>query len=114
MTKTNTLKHGSDADKMSQTMVSSSVKGSGDANVPKTQEMEGDESSEEEKVHVKRKTDTDCKNLDFEQHIKERRSKSPPNFTSVNRQKVHEMNTGRPLKERIEVPEGFEIYQYGN
>jgi hypothetical protein len=24
------------------------------------------------------------------------------------------MNTGRPLKERIEVPEGFEIYQYGN
>lgn len=76
--------------------------------------MEDDESEEEAHVAIKRKADTDCKNADFEMHLKERAGRSPTNFQAVNRERVNSMNTGRPLKERIDVPDGFEIYQYGN
>ena len=39
---------------------------------------------------------------------------TPPDFMVLNKQTVHNMNTGRPLKQRIEVPEGVEVYPYGN
>ena len=58
--------------------------------------------------------DTDCKNAGFEEHLKQRRAKSPTNFLQTNKGKVHSMNSGRPLKQRVDVPDGVEVYPYGN
>jgi hypothetical protein len=75
---------------------------------------EEDTEPEEQKVVQKRKVDTDCKNPRFEDHLKQRRAASPTNFKHTNVVRVHSMNSGRPLKQRIEVPDGVEIYPYGN
>ena len=70
---------------------------------------------EEEKTTVqKRKADTDCRNDYFIESLKARGSQTTRNFMNTNKQSVTDMNTGRPLKARIEVPDGVEIYPYGN
>jgi hypothetical protein len=48
--------------------------------VPKVTEPEESDEPVEQKVTQKRKVDTDCKNAGFEEHLKQRRAKSPTNF----------------------------------
>lgn len=62
----------------------------------------------------KRKADTDANNTEFERALAQRAKDGPDNIKIRNIQRVHSMNTGRPLKERLNVPEGVEVFQYGN
>ena len=62
----------------------------------------------------KRNPDTVHQNESFNEHLKKRAEENAKNFHSINKQKVNDMNTGRPLKQRIDVPDGVEIYPYGN
>ena len=75
--------------------------------------METESEDEEEQV-VKRNPDTDANNPDFERHLADRRQMTPTNFLTANKEYVHSLNRGRPLKPRIDVPEGVEVYPYGN
>lgn len=63
---------------------------------------------------VKRKADTECKNNDFELHIKERIASGPDDFKRKNRDRIQSLCSGRPLKERLSIPEGVDVFQYGN
>ena len=47
-------------------------------------------------------------------HLKERANNPIKNFKSANIEVVHAMNSGRPLKERLSIPEGVDVFQYGN
>ena len=95
---------------MSQTAVSKSEL------TPVAKPEDDYESEEEESLVIakKWKADTDCKNANFEASLKARTMKPAPNFKTVNKERVHSMNTGRPLKERVEIPDGVEVYPYGN
>ena len=75
---------------------------------------EEEESEEEEEVVRKRNPDTDARNPQFVKSLDQRNSQPPPDFRRMNIDTVHNMNTGRPLKQRIEVPDGVEVYPYGN
>lgn len=55
-----------------------------------------------------------CKNAEFERYLRERAKSSPKNFNHVYKELVNSMNSGRPLKQRVDVPDGLEIYPYGN
>jgi hypothetical protein len=76
-------------------------------------EMEHESEEEEERAVAKRKADTDCKNRQFVKRLKDRGTEEVKDMLFANKLHVHEMNTGRPLKPRIEVPEGFEVHGYG-
>jgi hypothetical protein len=41
---------------------------------------------------------------------KSRKMAGVSDFTMMNIDKVAAMNTGRPLKERMEIPDGYEVY----
>lgn len=60
-----------------------------------------------------RKGPTEHKNPDFDMMLNSRKHAGIQDFTNVNVEKIAAMNTGRPLKERIEVPDGVEVFQYG-
>lgn len=68
----------------------------------------------EKKISDKRKADTDCKNSQFELTIKERTAMGPDDHKQKNMRMVSSMNSGRPLAQRLELPEGSEVYGYGN
>lgn len=79
-------------------------------------QMNMEHESEEEEVDaevVKRKADTDCKNRQFVKALKQREHEDPKDMLIANKLHVHQLNTGRPLKERIDVPEGFIVHPYG-
>ena len=63
---------------------------------------------------TKRKADTDDKNREFEEILTRRYRDGPEDFQMKNIEIVHSMNTGRPLKERLNIPEGVDVFQYGN
>jgi hypothetical protein len=42
-----------------------------------------------------------------------RTANGPDNFKRKNIERVHSMNTGRPLREYWNIPEGLEVYPYG-
>ena len=52
---------------------------------------------------------TDTRNTAYEMSL---RSKVEKDFISTNREAITEMTQGRPLRERIKVPEGVEVYMY--
>jgi len=74
---------------------------------------EEEESEEEEEVIRKRNPDTEHSNRQFDTSMKQRGEEPVPDFKRMNIETVHNMNTGRPLKQRIEVPDGVEVYPYG-
>ena len=76
--------------------------------------LEDGETSPQKAIPVKRKADTECKNNDFELHMKERTATGPDDFQRKNRDRIASLNTGRPLKERLTIPEGVDVFQYGN
>lgn len=78
----------------------------------KPEEEESDEESEV--VQQKRNPDTDCLNTQFEKSLRQRKEEDMKDYQRINIQTVHKMNSGRPLKQRIEVPEHVEVYPYGN
>jgi hypothetical protein len=75
-------------------------------------EMEHESEEEDEEV-VKRKADTDCKNAAFVKALKLRDQEEPKDILFANKLHVHQLNKGRPLKARIDVPEGFIVHPYG-
>ena len=66
------------------------------------------------KITNKRKANTDCKNNEFEFTLKQRTSSPPNNFDDKNKTILASMSTGRPLQERLNIPEGVDVFQYGN
>lgn len=79
-----------------------------------THDEDEDEEEEEEIHHFKRKADTDALNKEFEMLLAQRKQTSPKNFSYMNKQRVRSMCSGRPLPERLNIPDGVEVYQYGN
>jgi len=74
-----------------------------------------DESSDEEReVILKRNPDTVCKNPEFVQSMRSRSMGVQQDFIISNRRTIRNMSTGRPLKQRIEVPDGVEVFPYGS
>lgn len=62
---------------------------------------------------TKRKADTDARNDDFEMLLRARAGGEVPDFLDTNRRHVRNQSTGRPLKPRLDIPEGMEVYAYG-
>jgi hypothetical protein len=74
-----------------------------------------EDDSGDEVVRVeKRKADTDHMNPMFTQSLRERDTSQKRNWIHEHMNLVKSMNTGRPLKQRIDLPEGFEYSPYGN
>lgn len=76
-------------------------------------DQEEESSSEDETIVKKRNPDTDSRNLNFLRLLKERSSSVIPDFKQKNVEYVHSLNTGRPLQQRIDVPDSVIIGQYG-
>ena len=60
----------------------------------------------------KRNPDTDAKNPEFVDYITIRKEQRPRSVMRINKEKVSDMCSGRPLKRRLDVPEGVEVNQY--
>ena len=75
---------------------------------------ESEHSEEEDLPPAKRNPDTVCKNPDFEKSLRSRSMQPQRDFTISNKKHVRNMSSGRPLKTRIEVPEGIEVFPYGS
>lgn len=60
------------------------------------------------------KAPTEDKNLDFEHTLKQRREADSKDFNEIQKDKLKNMSTGKPLKERMTIPEGVEVFMYGN
>ena len=73
-----------------------------------------DESDEEQEIAVKRNPDTVSKNPTFEQSLRSRSMGQQQDFIITNRRTIRNMSTGRPLKQRIDVPDGVEVFPYGS
>lgn len=89
------------------------------ASVPaRTKETARDASAEpdiavQDPASTKRKADTDARNEDFEMLLRARAGGEVPDFVDTNRRHLRNMSTGRPLKPRLEIPEGMEVFAYG-
>jgi len=60
-----------------------------------------------------RKGPTEDKNREFELVLKQRYTNPAPDFLDKNCEKLRAMSTGRPLKERLNIPDGVDVFQYG-
>ena len=60
------------------------------------------------------KAETVCTNEQFEQSLKQRANTSPSNVFHKNMDMLKSMSHGRPPKERMNIPEGVEVFMYGN
>ena len=58
----------------------------------------------------KRKADTVCTNREFELSLQERTVRGPQDIKKQNIQRVHSMNSGRPLQERLNIPDGVDVF----
>ena len=81
------------------------------AGTAKQQEDHSDNEEQSEKA-IKRNADTDAKNPDYVEYLRIREETNPKNIQAVNKENVTGMCSGRPLKKRLDVPEGVEINQY--
>lgn len=61
----------------------------------------------------KRKGDTDHHNYDFEVSQKTRNQSGPKNFKTSNCRNIKSLNSGRPLQERLVIPDEAPVYGYG-
>jgi hypothetical protein len=61
-----------------------------------------------------RKAPTDDRNEDYDMMMRARSMADVQDFTMANVSKLRTMSTGRPLKERMEIPDGVDVFQYGN
>jgi len=84
------------------------------AGMNNTQQKNDEIEVEEKKVSDKRKADTDCANRNFELSLKERSNRDPINFKHKNIETLVGMSQGRPPQERLNIPEGVDVFQYGN
>lgn len=57
---------------------------------------------------------TNDKNDDFEETLKRRMEAAPKDFNHLQKEKLKSMSTGKPPKERMNIPEGVEVFMYGN
>jgi len=46
--------------------------------------------------------------------LRERKEADPKDFNQLQREKLRHMSSGRPPKERMTIPEGVEVFMYGN
>lgn len=60
------------------------------------------------------KAETVCNNDAFEETLKHRANTSPTNAFHKNHEMIKSMSHGRPPKERMNIPEGVEVFMYGN
>ena len=60
------------------------------------------------------KADTDQNNEAFEETLRLRANQSPKNVFDENKELLKSMSIGRPPKERMNIPEGVEVFMYGN
>lgn len=71
-------------------------------------------SSEDEKEAAKKRNpDTECYNPTFEQSMKDRSTADMLNFKMRNVEFVHSLNSGRPLQQRIEIPDHIDVSLFG-
>ena len=61
-----------------------------------------------------RKAPTDARNDDFDMMLRARSMADVQDFTMANVNKLRTLSTGRPPKERMEIPDGVDVFQYGN
>ena len=79
--------------------------------------MNNAESEDEEplsKVPQKRKENTDCHNMAFDQAMKDRRQNQSQDFSRVNKTKLKLMSHGRLPQPRIDLPDNVETFQYSS
>lgn len=62
----------------------------------------------------KRKADTVCKNEEFEHTLQLREGNGQADFQMKNVATLRAMSSGRPLKERLYIPDDVEVFVYGN
>ena len=72
-----------------------------------------DDAAEERALAAKRKADTDARNEDFELVLRARAAGEATDFADANKRAIRNASTGRPLKPRLEIPDGMEVYAYG-
>lgn len=58
----------------------------------------------------KRKAETDCKNDEFEISMKQRKAQVPKDYEVMHRRNIRSMQTNRPLKERLNIPEEVDVF----
>ena len=61
----------------------------------------------------RRKGPTEDKNPEFESKLQQRYANPPPDMLEKNMGKLRAMSTGKPLKERLYIPDGVDVFQYG-
>jgi len=63
---------------------------------------------------IRMKAETVCNNDQFEETLKQRAEGSPKNVFIDNLELLKSMSHGRPPKERMVIPDGVEVFMYGN
>ena len=63
---------------------------------------------------TKMKADTDQTNEAFLETLRQRANQSPKNAFAENKELLKSLSIGRPPKERMNIPEGVEVFMYGN
>ena len=79
--------------------------------------MAGDETIKitdgQHKKDDRRKGPTEDKNAEFDNVLKMRMSVPAADMIEKNMGKLRAMSTGKPLKERLFIPDGVDVFQYG-
>lgn len=60
------------------------------------------------------KAETVCVNEGFEETLKARAQGSPRDIFAENKEMLKTLSHGRPPKERMQIPDGVEVFMYGN
>mmetsp|Transcript_39721 Transcript_39721/g.38285 ORF Transcript_39721/g.38285 Transcript_39721/m.38285 type:complete len:99 (-) Transcript_39721:861-1157(-) len=62
------------------------------------------------------KAETDCRNIDYEETMRARKSIPEKNLKKDNIQTVRNLSQalGKEPRERMNIPQGVEVFQYGN
>ena len=81
---------------------------------PAATKEESEHSEEDDSPPPKRNPDTVCRNPEFDKSIRTRSQVPQRDFIISNRRSLRESSQGRPLKMRIEVPDGVEVFPYGS
>ena len=108
-----TLKSGAEMSEMSP---KSKAAAAANVAVPKQSEAitVADQEKKPTKVSDKRKADTDCKNEEFENLLNMRNQQPPKDYQMLHGDFLKSISHGRPPQERLNIPEGVDVFQYGN